>query len=267
MRFRGSGSRRSCSITTHSRPRPPARTLAKALRLAVQRNVFTLDTAQMTAVSSGITQFAEQVQIHDHGGFVHAHGPRPAADPRLEVALGHARDLGRRGRPTSWTSRPASPAWPCRPSATSRGVSTWVTFRPGGQLRDHADPPRPAPERKPRPHSRRRRLRRRPRRGLERDEYQPADRDSDRVEGVDVGSGVSSDLGTSRYASGISSLLGLRRQRLRARVRDRGWLQHGDPAGECVRLDPLGSSQLIIHDGREPSPWRLTCRWGASWRS
>jgi hypothetical protein len=77
-----------------------AKTLSKALRLAVQRNVFALDSTQSSAVSAGISQFAEQVQsLNTAGVFTPAVPtaapslPSKSLSGTLEVSVGTVRRL------------------------------------------------------------------------------------------------------------------------------------------------------------------------------
>lgn len=82
-------------------PTPTAgKDLAKALRLAVQRGVFTLDSAQSTVVSAGISQFATQVQSLIVSGTFHPAVPvQPPSLPSkplsgtLELSAGAVRNL------------------------------------------------------------------------------------------------------------------------------------------------------------------------------
>jgi hypothetical protein len=74
--------------------------LANALRLAVQRNVFTLDSAQTSAVSAGVAQFAAGVQsMITAGSFTPSVPLKPAALPSkslsgtLELSIGAVRRL------------------------------------------------------------------------------------------------------------------------------------------------------------------------------
>jgi hypothetical protein len=87
----------------HHNPFPTsaaAKDLAKGLRLAVQRGVFSLDAAQSTAVSAGISQFATQVQsMIASGAFNPAVPVQPPSLPSkplsgtLELSAGAVRNL------------------------------------------------------------------------------------------------------------------------------------------------------------------------------
>jgi hypothetical protein len=74
--------------------------LTQVLRLAVQRNVFTLDSAQTSAVSAGVAQFAAGVQsMITAGSFTPSVPLKPAALPSkslsgtLELSIGAVRRL------------------------------------------------------------------------------------------------------------------------------------------------------------------------------
>jgi hypothetical protein len=87
----------------HNNPFPTqsaAKALSKVLRLAVQRNVFSLDNAQNSAVSAGVTQFAAQVQSMIAAGSFTPSVPNPAPSlpskslsGTLELSLGTVRRL------------------------------------------------------------------------------------------------------------------------------------------------------------------------------
>jgi hypothetical protein len=87
----------------HHNPFPTSsaeHTLTNVLRLAVQRNVFTLDSNQTSAVTAGTTQFGDQVQsMITAGSFTPSVPVKPPALPSgtlsgtLEISVGAVRRL------------------------------------------------------------------------------------------------------------------------------------------------------------------------------
>ena len=183
---------------------PAAKDLAKALRLAVQRNVFALNDAQTTAVSAGVSQFAEQVQtMITTGEFtpsipLQAPGlPSKSLSGTLEISVGAVRRLLDVAPSISGLALPILGNFPGRLDVgyvfdRSGDYGIMLTLR--GPLENANPVPTPVDVAA----------------GDVRVEVSNAKHISDLtggrvVEGVVVGSGVSSDLGTSKYASGIST--------------------------------------------------------------
>ena len=191
----------------HHNPFPTqaaAKDLAKALRLAVQRNVFTLSDAQSTAVSAGISQFAAQVQsMMTAGEFTPSVPVQPPSLPTtslsgtLEISAGVVTRLLDVDPAVSGLDLPVLGNFPGRLDVgyvfdRSGNFGIMLTLR--GPLENANPNPTPVDVAS----------------GDVRVEVSNAPNISDLtgervVEGVDVGSGVSSDLGTSKYASGIST--------------------------------------------------------------
>jgi hypothetical protein len=186
-------------------PSPTAsKDFVRALALAVQRNVFALNDAQSAAVSSGITQFADQVQsMITAGEFTPPVPEQPPALPKgslsgtLEISVGVVRRLLDVDPSISGLALPVLGNFPGRLDVgfvfdRSGDYGIMLTLR--GPLENANPHPTPVDVAS----------------GDVRVEVSNATNISDLsgarvVEGVDVGSGVSSDLGTSRYASGIST--------------------------------------------------------------
>ena len=183
---------------------PAAKDFAKALRLAVQRNVFTLNDAQSTAVSDGVTRFADQVQaMITAGAFTPPVPERAPSLPTgslsgtLELSAGVARRLLDVNPAVSGLDLPAIGNFPGRLDVgyvfdRSGNYGIMLTVR--GPLENANPVPTPVDVAS----------------GDVRVEVSNAKNISALtgvgvVEGVQVGSGVSSDLGISKYASGIST--------------------------------------------------------------
>jgi hypothetical protein len=191
----------------HHNPFPSqsaSKDFTKALRLAVQRNVFTLGTAQTTAVSAGISQFAQQVQAMITTGSFTPPVPEPAPSlpsgslsGTLEISVGAVRSLLDVDPTISGLELPALGNFPGRIDVgyvfdRSGNFGIMLTLR--GPLQNANPVPTPVDVAS----------------GDVRVEVSNASNISALtgnrvVEGVDVGSGVSADLGTSKYASGIST--------------------------------------------------------------
>ena len=126
----GSGSRLTCSVTI---PFPNVGR-RQGLRQDAQsrgpaKRVHARYRSQMTTLSAGITQFAEQAQSLMTAGARSRPRSRPSgAEPAFGVARG-ARSRSRAGVVTQLQRRrPLGPtAWPCRRSGISRGGSTSAT--------------------------------------------------------------------------------------------------------------------------------------------
>jgi hypothetical protein len=93
---------RLVAALNHNREFPVADAprLLRALRVAVDRQVFNLTAAQQTAVSNGLTSFANSVSaLYQNGAFQPTVPPAPPAPPKgplrgtLEVSLGALRNL------------------------------------------------------------------------------------------------------------------------------------------------------------------------------
>jgi hypothetical protein len=182
----------------------PSKDFARALALAVQRNVFTLDSAQMTAVSAGITQFAEQVQsMMTAGEFTPSVPVQPPSLPStalsgtLEISAGVVTRLLDVDPSVDGLALPALGNFPGRLDVgyvfdRSGDFGIMLTLR--GPLENANPVPTPVDVAS----------------GDVRVEVSNAPNISDLtgqrvVEGVDVGSGDSSDLGASVYAGGITT--------------------------------------------------------------
>ena len=191
----------------HHNPFPTstaARDLSKALRLAVQRDVFSLSDAQNSEVSAGISQFATQVQSMLTAGTFTPPVPvqPPGLPPKslsgtLEISAGAVRRLLDVAPSVSGLSLPVLNNFPGRLDVgyvfdRSGDYGLMLTIR--GPLENGNPVPTPVDVAS----------------GDVRVEVSNASNinqlgGSRVVEGVDVGSGVSADLGSSRYASGIST--------------------------------------------------------------
>ena len=191
----------------HHNPFPSqlaAKDFAKALRLAVQRNVFTLDEAQTTAVSAGVSRFAGQVQsMITTGAFTPPVPERATSLPSgslsgtLELSSGVARRLLDVNPAVSGLDLPVLGNFPGRLDVgyvfdRSGNYGIMLTVR--GPLQNANSVPTPVDVAS----------------GDVRVEVSNAKNigaltGGGVVEGVEVGSGVSSDLGISKYSSGIST--------------------------------------------------------------
>jgi hypothetical protein len=210
--------------------------LAKALRLAVQRSVFTLDSAQMTTVSSGISQFAEQVQsLMTVGSFTPAVPAQPPSLPSkslsgtLEVSAGVATDLLDVAASDSGLALPALGNFPGRLDVgyvVDREGNYGIILTLHGPLQNANPVPTPVDIAA----------------GDVRVEVSNATNidqltGSRAEEGVDVGSGVWAALGTSQYASGINTFS--------ASAGNGFGLDYGTGAGYSMVI-PLGNVYALI---------------------
>ena len=183
---------------------PAAKDFAKALRLAVQRNVFTLDDAQTAAVSAGVSQFAEQVQaMITAGGFTPPVPEQPPSLPSgslsgtLELSVGVARRLLDVNPAISGLDLPVLGNFPGRLDVgyvfdRSGDYGIMLTVR--GPLQNANPVPTPVDVAS----------------GDVRVEVSNAKTigaltGGGVVEGIEVGSGVSSDLGLSKNSNGITT--------------------------------------------------------------
>ncbi len=191
----------------HHNPFPTstaAKDFVNILGLAVQRNVFTLDDAQTTTLSAGISQFAVQVQsMMTSGEFTPSVPVQPPSLPSkslsgtLELSAGVVRRLLDVDPSVSGLALPVLGNFPGRLDVgyvfdRSGNFGIMLTLR--GPLTNGNPVPTPVDVAS----------------GDVRVETSSASNISQLtgqrvVEGVDVGSGVSSDLGNSKYASGIST--------------------------------------------------------------
>ena len=223
----------------HHNPFPSAiasKDLAKALRLAVQRKVFDLNPAQTTAVSAGISQFAAQAQsMISAGSFTPAVPPQPPGLPpialsgTLEISAGVARRLLDVSPSASGLNLPALGNFPGRLDVgyvfdRSGNFGLMLTLR--GPLLNANPVPTPVDVAS----------------GDVRVEVSNAKSigqltGSRVVEGVQVGSGVSSDLGLARYSGGISAFS--------ATAGDGFGLEYGTGVGYSTVI-PLGNVYALI---------------------
>ncbi len=223
----------------HHNPFPSAaasKDLAKALRLAVQRKVFDLNSAQTTAVSAGISQFAAQAQsMIAAGSFTPAVPPQPPGLPpsalsgTLEISAGVARRLLDVSPSASGLNLPALGNFPGRLDVgyvfdRSGNFGLMLTLR--GPLLNANPVPTPVDVAS----------------GDVRVEVSNAKTIGQLtgarvVEGVQVGSGVSSDLGSARYSGGISAFS--------ATAGDGFGLEYGTGAGYSTVI-PLGNVYALI---------------------
>jgi hypothetical protein len=181
-----------------------SKSFAKTLSLAVQRNVFTLDSAQMTTLAAGISQFAGQVQgLMTAGSFTPSVPEQPPGLPSgslsgtLELSAGVVTDLLDVNPAVSGLALPSLGNFAGRLDVgyvfdRSGNFGIMLTLR--GPLENANPVPTPVDVAS----------------GDVSVEVSNASNISDLtgervVEGVDVGSGDSSDIGTSKYASGITT--------------------------------------------------------------
>jgi hypothetical protein len=208
----------------------------KTLRLAVQRNVFTLNGIQTAAVSAGISQFAAQVRaMGTNGEFTPAVPKPPPSLPSrslsgtLEVSVGAVRRLLDVDPSISGLPLPVLGNFPGRLDVgfifdRSGNYGIILTLR--GPLLNANPVPTPVDVAS----------------GDVRVEVSNATNigaltGRRLVEGVEVGSGVSADLGISQYDSGVSTFS--------ASAGDGFGLEYGTGVGYSTVI-PLGNVHALI---------------------
>jgi len=227
------------SFLLHHNPFPTkssGKAFSQALRLAVQRKVFTLNSAQSATVTAGVSQFAGKVQaMITAGQFTPAVPVQPPNLPSgslagtLEISAGVVQSLVDVAPAVSGLALPVLGNFQGRLDVgyvfdRSGNYGIMLTLR--GPLQNANPVPTPVDVVA----------------GDIRVEVSNAPNINDLtgsrvVEGVDVGSGVSADLGTSRYASGISTFS--------ASAGNGFGLEYGTGVGYSMVI-PLGNVYALI---------------------
>ena len=223
----------------HNNPFPTQATgkdLSKALRLAVQRNVFELNEDQTKAVNDGVNSFAQSVQsMITAGAFNPAVPPQPPGLPSrslagtLEISVGAARRLIDVAPGVNGLNLPSLGNFQGRVDVGyvfDRAGNYGIMLTLRGPLLNANPVPTPVDVDS----------------GDVRVEVSNARNinaltGQRLVEGVQVGSGVSADLATSRYATGITSFS--------ASAGNGFGLEYGTGAGYSVVI-PLGNVYALI---------------------